>query len=419
MQELRADGVTYKIENLLGHGLSSTVYRAVRIDSRGHSQQKVAIKILSSNTAVPWLRREFDALTKIDSPNCVKVFAWENLNGRSALVLELIDGPSLEELAREQAFDAAMINETIKGIQEGLRALQESGLFHGDLSPGNILIDCTGRVKLIDFGSPAHKRDVIHGTVGFLAPEIWCGGAPTIQSDLFALGLIEQDLKQSFRSTPTDRDPAKLRAFHTSEQHSDFAHWLNPEPSQRTFKTLESNEIARKKLAMAASQLLEKRRTKPKTDIFNGANHVGNVKRSRIVSQSGVSQSRFARVLRPTRFFGAKACLLAVCSVLSMTMPGQAGAPATVGIPRPASLEIRSERWLSVEVDGRSVGYAPLHIENIRPGLHHLRWRSADSASERELRLQAGQILRLTDRDLLGLRLHHSGKRLNSAAHSR
>ena len=94
--------------------------------------------------------------------------------------------------------------ETVRGIVEqiasGLRAFHRKEMLHQDLRPDNIMIDKTGTVKIIDFGStkvagvveaaPSRHRDDILGTVQYTAPEYFLGEGGSPRSDLFSLGVI-------------------------------------------------------------------------------------------------------------------------------------------------------------------------------------------------------------------------------------
>ena len=94
--------------------------------------------------------------------------------------------------------------ETVRGIVEqiakGLRAFHRMEMLHQDLRPDNIMIDTTGTVKIIDFGStrvagvveaaPLGSRDDILGTAQYTAPEYFLGESGTSRSDMFSLGVI-------------------------------------------------------------------------------------------------------------------------------------------------------------------------------------------------------------------------------------
>ncbi len=192
MECLQANKAIYKIEKILGAGLTGQVYKAFREDDKGWSQQVVALKIIHSKKQVQVLKKEFENLTKVHSKNCVKVHAWENLNRGPALVLEYIEGVTLQQLIKASALDEELIFEVISQCFLGLKSLHEVKVFHGDLNLKNIMINTDGVVKLIDFGFQGGDSHYL--TPEFSSPERLKGEAPTSQSDLFSLLQIEKFL---------------------------------------------------------------------------------------------------------------------------------------------------------------------------------------------------------------------------------
>ena len=91
------------------------------------------------------------------------------------------------------------MRDIVEQIAKGLRAFHRKEMLHQDLRPDNIMIDATGTVKIIDFGStrsrvaeaePSGVRDDILGTLQYTAPEYFLGEAATSRSDMFSLGVI-------------------------------------------------------------------------------------------------------------------------------------------------------------------------------------------------------------------------------------
>ena len=370
MSELRPEGAVYKIEKVIGQGESSTVYRAIREDSQGHSRQLVALKILKSQTAVPWLRREFEALSQVSSPHCVRVLGWENLSEGCALVLEWIDGLSVLELARANPLDDGVVDEIVAQAATGLRALQERGLFHGDLSPQNILIDRDGCVKLVDFATSSSDEALLRGTPAYLAPELWHGGNSSLEADIFSLGLIEYDLGNGFAAIPASLEACRSRAttFSTSEAGS-----LCREPGKRIFPHIESVPSARVALSLLVRRAIDQRES--------------------TVLQTAVLQTRSSR-----RKLSRIAATFAVAAIASAA-PVRAQAPGS-GAQARAVLEVRSQKWAELAINGRSVGFAPVEIRDLAAGTHRLSWKTRVGAGETLLTLRPGQVLRLAEPNL-------------------
>ncbi|MFJ9562127.1 protein kinase [Streptomyces fuscichromogenes] len=190
----------------LGRGGMGVVWRAVD-EVLG---REVAVKELRAYTdsAGPELadlrlrmQREARAAARVRHPGVVVVHDIAEVDGRPLIVMELVDGPSLDDLLRERgtlgAQEAARIGAE---VMDALAAAHRVGVLHRDVKPGNILLDRTGRVVLTDFGiaTMADPGDgsatrltgsgELVGSLDYLAPERAKGAAPGPASDIWALG---------------------------------------------------------------------------------------------------------------------------------------------------------------------------------------------------------------------------------------
>jgi serine/threonine-protein kinase len=143
----------YRIESRLGAGGMGEVYRAT--DTQLGRQ--VAIKMLPLAFAadpdrVPRFRRESKVLAALNHPHIAAIYGAEVSDGNLALVLELVEGPTLaERLARGPLpVDEALA--LARQIAEALEAAHQQGIVHRDLKPGNIKVRDDDRVKVLDFG---------------------------------------------------------------------------------------------------------------------------------------------------------------------------------------------------------------------------------------------------------------------------
>ncbi|MCC8958413.1 bifunctional protein-serine/threonine kinase/phosphatase [Bradyrhizobium sp. Pear77] len=137
---------------------------------------------------------------RIDSPHVLKPFLPQRKRNFLYVAMEYIDGQTLTQWMIDNP-DPAL--ETVRDITEqiakGLRAFHRKEMLHQDVRPDNIMIDRTGTVKIIDFGStrisgvadaaPAGVEDIL-GTQQYTAPEYFLGEGGTARSDLFSLGVV-------------------------------------------------------------------------------------------------------------------------------------------------------------------------------------------------------------------------------------
>jgi serine/threonine protein kinase/Tol biopolymer transport system component len=201
----------FRIESLLGAGGMGEVYRAH--DTK--LQRAVAIKVLPDFFAqdpnrLARFEEEARALAALNHPHVGAIYGLEESAGIVALVLELVEGPTLAE---RLAVAPLAFNEVVwiaRQLAEGLEAAHERGIVHRDLKPANIKVTPDGTVKILDFGlaktagalaaapsadSPSVSRaatrvGVIVGTVGYMSPEQARGQAVDKRTDIWAFGCV-------------------------------------------------------------------------------------------------------------------------------------------------------------------------------------------------------------------------------------
>ncbi|MEV0112819.1 serine/threonine-protein kinase [Streptomyces sp. NPDC050844] len=197
----------YRVLAQLGRGGMGVVWRAM--DEVLH--REVAVKELRtySDAAGPELadlrvrmQREARAAARVRHPGVVAVHDVAEVEGRPLIVMELIEGPSLDDVLRERGTldprEAAAIGAK---VMEALAAAHRAGVLHRDVKPGNILLESGGgRVVLTDFGiatmddpadgSSTHltRSGELVGSLDYLAPERAQGQDPGPASDVWALG---------------------------------------------------------------------------------------------------------------------------------------------------------------------------------------------------------------------------------------
>lgn len=198
----------YRITSKLGQGGMGEVWRAT--DTKLH--REVAIKILPEAFAehpdrMARFEREAQLLASLNHPNIASIYGVED----RAIVLELVEGPTLAERIAQGPIELAEALDIARQIGDALDAAHQTGIVHRDLKPANIKVTPEGRVKVLDFGlakatsgestssdpvqSPtltmrATAADVILGTAAYMAPEQAKGRTVDKRADVWAFGVV-------------------------------------------------------------------------------------------------------------------------------------------------------------------------------------------------------------------------------------
>ena len=200
--EARAVFDGYRIVRELHGSSRSHIYLAVDIETDAVVTIKIPSIDLRDDPA--YLKRfmmEEWVARRIDSPHVLKPCLLQRKRNFLYVATEYIDGQTLTQWMIDNPKPSL---ETVRGIVEqiakGLRAFHRKEMLHQDIRPDNIMIDATGTVKIIDFGStkitgvveaaPSGNRNDILGTQQYTAPEYFLGEPATSRSDLFSLGVI-------------------------------------------------------------------------------------------------------------------------------------------------------------------------------------------------------------------------------------
>jgi serine/threonine protein kinase len=191
----------YRIVRHLGSGGMGVVYHAD--DLKLHVP--VALKFLGSEAdrnqrRLDLFLNEVRLARQITHPNVCRIFDVGEVDGRHFISMELVEGEDLASLLRRIGRlpkDKALS----LGIEicRGLEAAHDRGILHGDLKPSNLMLDADGRAKIMDFGLAnfsrlAGYRGEIAGTPDYMAPEQRRGQPSTIQTEMYALGLVLYEL---------------------------------------------------------------------------------------------------------------------------------------------------------------------------------------------------------------------------------
>ena len=201
----------YDVTALIGEGGMGQVYQAT--DTKLNRQ--VALKILpeafaSDPDRLARFQREAQVLASLNHPNIAQIHGLEEADDTRALVLELVEGPTLADRIKQGPIPVDEALPIAKQIAEALEAAHEAGVIHRDLKPANIKLKPDGTVKVLDFGlakaldatpegdpsqSPtltaaATKAGVILGTAAYMSPEQATGKPVDKRADVWSFGAV-------------------------------------------------------------------------------------------------------------------------------------------------------------------------------------------------------------------------------------
>ena len=193
----------YKIQTLIGTGGMAAVYLAKDLIL----DRLVAIKVLrldfrQNNDAMRRFRREALSATQLTHPNIVGVYDVGQSQEMNYIVMEYVEGTDLKDYIRQRgALHPIEAVRIMMQIVSAIAAAHQNRIIHRDIKPQNILIDREGNVKITDFGIAVALSDTsltqtntLLGSVHYLSPEQARGGMATIQTDIYALGIVLYEL---------------------------------------------------------------------------------------------------------------------------------------------------------------------------------------------------------------------------------
>ena len=237
----------YEIVRPLGSGGSGYVYKALDTSL----QRYVAVKVLKSARQLSdepaesdekcaedqLLLQEAIAQARVGHPNIVPVYFVGTEKNEPFYAMELVDGISLSERIQEGEIEFPEICSLAEDMVRALAFSHELDTIHGDIKPSNILLCKTGGAKLSDFGLATRASDTkklaTGGTPNYLAPELLFGSSPSIQSDMYALGVTLFEM--TFGKLPvelTGSTVANWQRCHKEQQVKFPAAWPENLPPQ-------------------------------------------------------------------------------------------------------------------------------------------------------------------------------------------
>ena len=230
----------YEVTALLGEGGMGQVWRAHHTALRRDDALKVLPDGLATDhDRLSRFQREAQVLASLNHPNIAHVYGLEHTGDAQALVMELVEGPTLADRIAEGPIPVDEALSIAKQVADALEAAHEHGVVHRDLKPANVKLRADGTVKVLDFGlakvleavattadvsqsptitSPAVTRmGVILGTAAYLSPEQARGRQVDRRADIWAFGCVLFELLTGRRAFDAESIPDALVSILTAE----------------------------------------------------------------------------------------------------------------------------------------------------------------------------------------------------------
>jgi eukaryotic-like serine/threonine-protein kinase len=375
----------FEITALIGAGGMGEVYCATDTNLR----RAVAIKVLPASLSsdpdrLARFQREAQVLAALNHPHISQIHGLEKSDGITALVMELVEGPTLADRIAQGAVPLDDALTIAKQIAEALEAAHGQGIIHRDLKPANIKVRPDGFVKVLDFGlakamepvgsgasvslsptitSPAMTHaGIILGTAAYMSPEQARGKSVDKRTDIWAFGCVLYELL-------TGR-----RAFGGDEVSDVLASILLREPDLAALPAVAPPSIRR-----LLRRCLEKDQSERLRDIGDARIEIRDALSRADAETAGVARAGAARHNRP--WLAALGAVLAVAFTISVVRPFGPSSVANemrVEITTPPTLMVAS---VAISPDGRAIAYV-----GDAEGQSRLWLRSLESGSSRAIR---------------------------------
>jgi len=207
----------YEVLGKLGEGGMGEVYRARDTKlARDVALKVLPVLVAADSERLTRLHREAQLLATLNHPHIAAIYGFEDSGETHALVMELVEGPTLADRIAAGPLPAPEALSIARQIAEALEAAHEQGIVHRDLKPANIKVRPDGTVKVLDFGlakmhdtnvattssgafavtmSPtmsiaATQAGLILGTAAYMAPEQASGKPVDKRADIWAFGVV-------------------------------------------------------------------------------------------------------------------------------------------------------------------------------------------------------------------------------------
>lgn len=411
-------------------GAVSELYRAVqRPLGRPVLIKAIGASILPSSPFAASLEREARVLAELDHANIVELYDFVRRDDRMWMVLEHVDGWSLEEILRQAGRlpEPAAVSIALE-VARALAHAHEKGIFHRDVQPRNVLVSRRGDVKLTNFSVAADARletapELLDGGAtytgpAYMSPEQILGEPPDPRSDLFSLGVVLYEMLAGERpfKAPDERNESQRIRSEPPPPLARRAPGLAPSTERIVMRALEKlpndrYQSARELVAALEQVCRELGVQEPSEAILDALAGAG------LASERGKARSE-PRSVAPAPHvremtLGKASLGLVLASVLLVvgtaliqlvSRQGEARAGAQGGRQRlelvpesVAYLRVVATPWAHVIVDGQHVDTTPFARSiPLSAGTHYVRLEHPNAPTERRtVRLAPGETVLL------------------------
>lgn len=399
-KQFQPQSFSYSVCAKIGEGLHSEVYKVMKVDLKHNLSQIMALKILKSKVLADIWKREFENLSKISSNYCVRILGWEWISARPALVLEYIEGTSLQSLLDLGSLSIFEINLICTQLYWGLKDLQKFGVAHGDLNPHNILFTLQGDLKFIDFGVQGENLEVLYTSPKFCAPELFYEKNPSYESDLYSLAILRQLLLQSSGLDLAGEDLNTFKLLTSSNPQNRNKAFLKVKNPLHiwSYSDEDVDSLCKKILFLS----LREQKNQEKTKEIKSLNRftLSNKKKwlqpsffwKKLFSAKLSAAKSFSTKLSVKKLFSAQSLKLIFTFLLAKTSKKHlflfvflltftsSSLDRILFVTKPYSqLSVLTRDWKKLFIDEVFVGYTPIYSLSLKEGWHKIQWKSDKS----------------------------------------